>query len=59
MILERAQIDEMVADVIQHPLVRLTFRQKVPVTPIRFVLEDRPEFRYLMYQSERRQRLGS
>ena len=49
MILKWTQIDEMVADVIQHPLVRLTFRQKVPIMPIRFILEDRPEFRYFMY----------
>jgi len=48
-VLEWSQIDEMVADVIQHPL---TFRHDVSITPVRFVVQDRPEFRYLMYQTE-------
>ena len=51
-ILEWAQIDEMVAGIIQHSLVRLAFPHKVPIAPVRFVARDRPEFRYLMYQPE-------
>jgi hypothetical protein len=48
-VLEWFQIDEVLADIIQH---RLTFCQDVLITPARFVVQERPEFRYLMYQTE-------